>query len=96
MNYPIDKPKKGFDRVLDVIGTMVGILIALAIIIAICSFTSKIDCGEQIGSYNTIPVYYNDGYHSCDDRHWSSDGDYMYGMKSVSYSHLTLPTITTV
>lgn len=80
-SYHVPKPKPRFERILNIIGTMIGLTLAGFILLTLFSFTTKIDCGEQIGSYNTIPVYYNDGFHSCDNRHWSEDGEYMYGMK---------------
>ena len=63
------------------IGWMVGMAMIIAIILAMCSFAPNLECGEEIGAFNNVSAYYNDGYHSCSDRNWSEDGSYSYGMK---------------
>ena len=83
-SYPVTKPIKGFERFTNTIGAIVGISIIIMCLFALFSFSSgpiKTQCGEEIGSFNIVPVYYNDGYASCGDRHWSSDGSYSYGLK---------------
>ena len=80
-SYHVPKPKGGFERFADILGTIIGLVLVGIILFALFSFTPKINCGEQIGSYNNIPVYYNDGFNSCSDRNWSEDGSYSYGMK---------------
>tara|TARA_R110002012_G_scaffold1863_1_gene8955 strand:+ start:511 stop:1197 length:687 start_codon:yes stop_codon:yes gene_type:complete len=80
-SYPVKKPKKGFERFLDVMGWMVGMTLIIFCLMALFSFTPKLECGEEIGAFNNVPVYYNDGYASCGDRNWSSDGTYSYGLK---------------
>ena len=34
-NYPVAKPKKGFERFMDILGWMVGIAIVMAVVMAL-------------------------------------------------------------
>lgn len=82
--YPVPKPKheSRLEKICGFIGFTVGCMLIVACLIALfSSFTIKLECGEEIGSFNNVPVYYNDGFESCGDRNWSSDGSYSYGMK---------------
>jgi hypothetical protein len=56
----------------------IGTVITILLLLTSCSMPPK--CGDPIGEFNNVIVYYNDGFNSCDDRHFASDG-YSYGMK---------------
>jgi surface antigen len=71
-----------FEKRLNQFGVILGISMLIGVLMLIFSaFTIIPKCGEETGTYKDIPVYYNDGFNSCDgSRNYHEDG-YSYGMK---------------
>tara|TARA_R110002020_G_scaffold472830_1_gene701315 strand:- start:310 stop:969 length:660 start_codon:yes stop_codon:yes gene_type:complete len=78
-NYEVPKPKSYSIR--KVFGVLFTIIAAVAFIIFMSSSTLLLKCGDVIGTFNNVSVYYNDGFNSCDEgRNTNIDG-YIYGKK---------------